>query len=238
MMMSLLRQLIEQQQLDRKRTREEDLPIEFLGGRGQPMRRRAYPGSRTDGIPAIGDSDPTADSLVAVGGAISNRKRALGAVDEPIDDDASVAAHARGHVENDDEEDMRESPTKQQRVPADVTTPPWRAATVAVAAAHTPKATRATAIPATRATARPATRGPTARPATTAKSGRVVVNINEIKTRKVAASCTKDAFKRKGWEIGLKVAQGKGIAARSDEAKAYTSEGYRLASEYLKMIGI
>ena len=87
------------------------------------------------------------------------------------------------------------------------------------------KATKATT--ATKATVKPAV-----------KRSTVVVNINEIKTRKLAESCTKDAFKRKGWEIGLKVANGKGIAAGTPEAKAYTAEGYRLAGEYLRSIGM
>ena len=53
----------------------------------------------------------------------------------------------------------------------------------------------------------------------------------------VAESCTKDAFLRKGWEIGKSVGIGKGHADDPDELRRYTRAGYANAKEYLEKIG-
>ena len=65
----------------------------------------------------------------------------------------------------------------------------------------------------------------------------VTVNIKEIMSKRVAEACTKDAFMRKGWTIGLKVAQGKGLDKNDPVTKMYTAKGYANAKAYLESIG-
>jgi hypothetical protein len=64
------------------------------------------------------------------------------------------------------------------------------------------------------------------------------VNIKEIMQRSLAESCTKDAFLRRGWAIGQKVAAGKGIKKGSLDEKRYTKAGYENAKTYLQSIGV
>jgi hypothetical protein len=64
------------------------------------------------------------------------------------------------------------------------------------------------------------------------------VNIKEIMQRGIAESCTKDAFLRRGWAIGQKVALGKGLTKGTPEASRYTKAGYENAKTYLQSIGV
>lgn len=64
------------------------------------------------------------------------------------------------------------------------------------------------------------------------------VNIKEIMQRSIADSCTKDAFLRRGWAIGQKVALGKGLNKGTPEASRYTKAGYENAKTYLQSIGV
>ena len=66
---------------------------------------------------------------------------------------------------------------------------------------------------------------------------KVTVNIKEIMKKQVVDACTKDAFMRKGWTIGLKVAQGKGLDKDDPVTKMYTSTGYANAKAYLESVG-
>jgi hypothetical protein len=60
------------------------------------------------------------------------------------------------------------------------------------------------------------------------------VNIREIKSRATVDSCSKDAFLRKGWEIGKKLAVAKGLDPL--EVKALASIGYAKAQDYFNSL--
>ena len=97
-----------------------------------------------------------------------------------------------------------------------------------------------------RPAARAAGAGNLARPARAAGAGNngtdatplPKVNIKEIMQRGIAYSCTKDAFLRRGWAIGQKVALGKGLTKGTPEASRYTKAGYENAKTYLQSIGV
>ena len=76
------------------------------------------------------------------------------------------------------------------------------------------------------------------RPAANVEEKLPKVNIREIMTKSVAESCTRDAFMRKGWEIGRRVAVGLGHPSGSDQAKAYQKAGYNNAKAYLASLGM
>jgi len=62
------------------------------------------------------------------------------------------------------------------------------------------------------------------------------VNVKEICTKVVANSCTRDAFTRRGYDLGVKIGRAKGLDA--EECAALGKAGYRKAKEYLQSIGV
>ena len=66
---------------------------------------------------------------------------------------------------------------------------------------------------------------------------KVTVNIKEIMKKSVVDACTTDAFMRRGWTIGLKVAMGRGLTKEDPESKIYTRTGYANAKAYLESVG-
>ena len=63
------------------------------------------------------------------------------------------------------------------------------------------------------------------------------VNIKEISTKAIVESCTKDGYLRKGYDIGIKIAKGKGIDPKSEDGKAYGKVGYAAAKAFLVKLG-
>ena len=64
------------------------------------------------------------------------------------------------------------------------------------------------------------------------------MNIKEIMQRGITERCTKDAFLRRGWAIGQKVALCKGLTNGTPDAGRYTEAGYENAKTYLQSIGV
>ena len=71
----------------------------------------------------------------------------------------------------------------------------------------------------------------------TYRLGKVNVDVSSLCHRKVVKGCSKDAFKRKCYDLGQKQAIGVGYVKRSAEAVESAQTGYAMGTAYLTRLG-